>query len=191
MTGWWKRFDWLSLAVTLALIGIGTVAIRSAGCARAEVIFHGMWVNNLVTAGVGLVLYFVIAAFDYRKGLGLVAVPAYLVSLVLLVTVLLVGSEQFGGKRWLWFFQPSEVSKLCVISLVAVLFGDDASRLARLRSTFWGFLLTELAGLESLGRSYLSPFGRAEVKGALVRPRLVRQKWRDGALKPMDDQNQR
>ena len=51
MTGWWKRFDWLSLAVTLALIGIGTVAIRSAGCARAEVIFHGMWVNNLVTAG--------------------------------------------------------------------------------------------------------------------------------------------
>lgn len=45
-------------------------------------------------------------------------------------------------------------------------------------------LLTELAGLESLGRSYLSPFGRAEVKGALVRPRLVRQKWRDGALKP-------
>ena len=52
-------------------------------------------------------------------------------------------------------------------------------------------LLTELAGLESLGRSYLSPFGRAEVKGALVRPRLVRQKWRDGALKPMDDQNQR
>ena len=52
-------------------------------------------------------------------------------------------------------------------------------------------LLTELAGLESLGRSYLSPFGRAEVKGALVRPRLVRQKWRDGALKPMDDQSQR
>ena len=141
MTGWWKRFDWLSLAVTLALIGIGTVAIRSAGCARAEVIFHGMWVNNLVTAGVGLVLYFVIAAFDYRKGFGLVVVPAYLVSLVLLVTVLLVGSEQFGGKRWLWFFQPSEVSKLCVISLVAVLFGDGASRLARLRSTFWGFLL--------------------------------------------------
>ena len=112
MTGWWKRFDWLSLAVTLALIGIGTVAIRSAGCARAEVIFHGMWVNNLITAGVGLVLYFVIAAFDYRKGFGLVVVPAYLVSLVLLVTVLLVGSEQFGGKRWLWFFQRNRTGNV-------------------------------------------------------------------------------
>ena len=81
---------------------------------------------------------------------------------------------------------------------------SDAVRLWRFVLTvlagLWGLfgvtvglllLLTELAGLESLGRSYLSPFGRAEVKGALVRPRLVRQKWRDGALKPMDDQNQR
>ena len=81
---------------------------------------------------------------------------------------------------------------------------SDAVRLWRFVLTvlagLWGLfgvtvglllLLTELAGLESLGRSYLSPFGRAEVKGALVRPRLVRQKSRDGALKPMDDQNQR
>ena len=81
---------------------------------------------------------------------------------------------------------------------------SDAVRLWRFVLTvlagLWGLfgvtvglllLLTELAGLESLGRSYLSTFGRAEVKGALVRPRLVRQKWRDGALKPMDDQNQR
>ena len=81
---------------------------------------------------------------------------------------------------------------------------SDAVRLWRFVLTvlagLWGLfgvtvglllLLTELAGMESLGRSYLSPFGRAEVKGALVRPRLVRQKWRDGALKPMDDQNQR
>ena len=81
---------------------------------------------------------------------------------------------------------------------------SDAVRLWRFVLTvlagLWGLfgvtvglllLLTELAGLESLGRSYLSPFGRAEVKGALVRPRLVRQKWRDGALKPMDDQTQR
>ena len=81
---------------------------------------------------------------------------------------------------------------------------SDAVRLWRFVLTvlagLWGLfgvtvglllLLTELAGLESLGRSYLSPFGRAEVKGALVRPRLVRQKWRDGVLKPMDDQSQR
>lgn len=81
---------------------------------------------------------------------------------------------------------------------------SDAVRLWRFVLTvlagLWGLfgvtvglllLLTELAGLESLGRSFLSPFGRAEVKGALVRPRLVRQKWRDGALKPMDDQSQR
>jgi len=81
---------------------------------------------------------------------------------------------------------------------------SDAVRLWRFVLTvlagLWGLfgvtvglllLLTELAGLSSLGRSYLSPFGEAEVKGALVRPRLVRQKWRDEALKPMDEKNQR
>ena len=52
-------------------------------------------------------------------------------------------------------------------------------------------LLVMLAGLESLGRSYLAPFGEEEVKGALVRERLAEQKWRDGTLRPLDERNQR
>ena len=146
-----RKFDWLSLAATLALVAIGTVAIRSAGGARAEAVFHGMWISNLVTAGLGLVLYFLIALTDYRKVLGLVAGPAYAVSLLLLVAVLAFGSEQFGGRRWLWFFQPSEVSKLGVIVLTAVLFGDGQSRVAALRPTFRGFLLAAaLVGVPAL-----------------------------------------
>ena len=146
-----RKFDWLSLAATLALVAIGTVAIRSAGGARAEAVFHGMWISNLVTAGLGLVLYFLIALTDYRKVLGLVAGPGYAVSLLLLVAVLVFGSEQFGGRRWLWFFQPSEVSKLGVIVLTAVLFGDGQSRVAALRPTFRGFLLAAaLVGVPAL-----------------------------------------
>ena len=136
-----RKFDWFSLAVTLALVAVGTIAIRSAGGARAEAVFHGMWISNLVTAGVGLVLYFALAAVDYRKLLGLAALPAYLALLALLVLVLFVGSEQFGGRRWLWFFQPSEISKLGVISLLAVLFGGGEGRLAAIGPTFRGFLL--------------------------------------------------
>ena len=136
-----RSIDWLSLAVTLVLVAVGTVAIHSAGCARAEAVFHRLWISNLTTAAFGLALYFAIAFTDYRRILGLVAAPAYLVALALLVAVLAFGSEQFGGKRWLWFFQPSEVSKLCVISLVAVLFGDSRSPVIGWRDSFRGFLL--------------------------------------------------
>ena len=137
-----RRFDWISLGAMLMLVAIGTVAIRSAGCARAEAVFHGMWVNNLVTAAVGLCLYFLIAWVDYRKGLELVAIPAYAVSLVLLVAVLVFGVEQFGGKRWLWFFQPSEIAKLSVILLLAALLGNGGDRWAAVRRSFGGLLAT-------------------------------------------------
>ena len=129
----------------LALVAIGTVAIWSAGNARSEAFFHVAWVRNLTTAAVGLGLYFALAAFDYRKWIGLAAIPVYALALLFLVTVLLVGSEQFGGRRWLWFFQPSEVAKLAVILLLAVLFGDGR------RSGFVGFVLAGvLVGLPIL-----------------------------------------
>lgn len=121
-----KRFNWIMFLAMGALIAVGTVAIWSAGNAREEAVFHGMWVNNLVTAAVGLAVYFALAAVDYRKLLDLSAVPAYVVALLLLTAVLLFGSTVYGGRRWLWFFQPSEISKLCVIMMMAQLFGRES-----------------------------------------------------------------
>ena len=118
-----KRFDWLMFAAMAALVAAGTVAIWSAGNARAETVFHGMWASNLATAAVGLALYFALAAVDYRRTLDFLSLPGYVASLVFLVAVLAFGTSVYGGRRWLWFFQPSEVSKLFVIALVAWLFG--------------------------------------------------------------------
>lgn len=114
-----KRFNWLMFAAMLLLIAVGTVAIWSAGNARTETVFHGMWKNNLATAAVGLLVYFALAAIDYRKILDWFSTPAYIAALGMLVLVLMVGSTIYGGKRWLWFFQPSEISKLCVICFLA------------------------------------------------------------------------
>ena len=136
-----KRFDWLMFASMLALVAVGTVAIWSAGNARAEEVFHGMWKSNLVMSAVGLVLYFVLAFADYRRYIDVVAAPAYATAVAFLVAVLFAGSMVYGGRRWLWFFQPSEVSKLCVIGLVAALFGSAGGRMAAFRKTFWGFAL--------------------------------------------------
>ena len=128
-----KRFNWLMFAAMLALVALGTAAIYSAGNARSEEVFHSMWKANLSTALFGLAIYFVLAFFDYRRYVSLLAAPAYLFSLVLLVAVLLVGTSTYGGRRWLWFFQPSEVSKLCIIALVAYLFGSPGEAFAALR----------------------------------------------------------
>lgn len=146
-----RHFNWISFVALLALIALGTVAIWSAGNARAEVQFHGKWLDNLLTAAFGLGLYFTLAFTDYRKFLAFLSLPCYLGSLVMLVAVLLFGSEVLGGKRWLWFFQPSEISKLCVIALVAALLGDNRFRQSALRNSFKGFLLTgTLVGLPCL-----------------------------------------
>ena len=136
-----RNFNALAFAAMLALVAVGTVAIWSSGAARAEAVFHDKWVSNLVAAGVGLVLYFVLAFTDYRKTLSFFAVPSYVVSLALLVAVLVFGSTVLGGRRWLWFFQPSEVAKLCVIALLASVFGAAEGRVAAFKDSFRGFLL--------------------------------------------------
>ena len=134
-----RRFDWAAFAAMLALIAVGTVAIWSAGNARAEAVFHGMWMRNLSTAAIGLGLYAALAFVDYRKWLGLAGMPFYVLSALLLAAVLVFGSEQFGGRRWLWFFQPSEVAKLAVIVLLATLYGGGDA--VRGRLGFRGFAL--------------------------------------------------
>ena len=134
-----KRFNWLMFAAMLALVALGTAAIYSAGNARTEEVFHSMWKANLSTAAVGLAIYFALGFFDYRRYLNLLAAPSYLFALVLLIAVLFVGTSTYGGRRWLWFFQPSEVAKLCVIAALAWIYGyaDERPWLRK----FYGFLV--------------------------------------------------
>lgn len=114
------RLNWVLFAAMIALIACGTIAIWSAGNAR-EAVFHGMWRNHLASAVFGLCLYFGLALTDYRLLVRLVSPFAYLAGLVMLIAVLVVGDTVYGGKRWLWFFQPSEVAKLCVILFLPLL----------------------------------------------------------------------
>ena len=133
-----KRMNWVQFVSMAALIAIGTTCIWSAGNAR-EALFHGMWKSTLRTALAGLAVYAALAWTDYRRLFRWLSAPAYFGALALLVAVLLLGSEIYGGKRWLWFFQPSEISKLCVIAFFAQVFGREESP-AWLR-TFRGMLL--------------------------------------------------
>ncbi len=120
-------FNWVLFAAMLALIGCGATAIWSAGHAR-EAIFHGMWINHLMSAGIGLAVYFLFAYLDYRDIVKFFSPAAYAASLAMLVLVLVVGETVYGGRRWLWFFQPSEVAKLCTIVFLSKLLARPGLR---------------------------------------------------------------
>jgi len=178
-----KRFNWLSFTAMVALIIVGTVAIYSAGNARTEAVFHGMWKANLYAAALGLVLYLAFAFADYRVVLPLAALPAYVVSVILLVAVLAFGSTVYGGKRWLWFFQPSEVAKLCVITLLAFVYGGTAGFWPMMRS-FGGFSVACLLVGVPVALILLEPdlgTALALVPAALVML-LAARVWRRGLL---------
>jgi len=118
-----RRMNAVLFLSMAALVAIGAMAIYSAGSARSAEILHHAYAAHLKTAVFGLAIYFAFAFSDYRRMLDIFAVPAYLVSTLLLAVVLAVGSEVYGGKRWLWFFQPSEISKLAIILLLAAVYG--------------------------------------------------------------------
>ena len=117
------QFNWFSFLSMAALVVTGVVFIRSAGAARTAVALQDAWRLHAATALFGLILYFTLAFLDYRKVLDLFAAPYFLASVVLLLMVLAFGSKVYGGRRWLWFFQPSEVAKLAVILMAAKTFG--------------------------------------------------------------------
>jgi len=138
------RFNWISFLSTLALVAIGALVLASAGAARDSAVMAAKWKEMLWTAAFGLVLYFVLAFVDYRTVLNWLSVPSYMFSLILLVAVLAVGTAKFGGRRWLWFFQPSEISKLCIIAFLAQLFGGGEERF-RGQYGFRGLLVAAVA----------------------------------------------
>ena len=118
-----KRSDWLMTACIAALVAMGTLFIWSAGSARQEIFFQRLWITHAITVVFGFLVYFTLSTIDYRKVLDWISTPFYVLVLILLFAVLLFGAERFGGRRWLWFFQPSEVAKLGVILFIAHMFG--------------------------------------------------------------------
>lgn len=141
MKKYFAGFCWAQFIPMVILSAIGVVAIWSSGHARDE-IFHNAWISTLQTALWGFAIYFALSAIDYRNVLDFCAVPSYFVAIALLVAVLLLGSTIYGGKRWLWFFQPSEISKLCVIMAASAIFGMEER--PRFLNGFRGFIAAML-----------------------------------------------
>ncbi len=131
--------DWYLLLCSLLLTGIGVSVIYSIAVTRGAM---GLVSGQLVALGAGIAAGIVATLYDYRR-LRPVLVPAYLVSVALLVAVHFFGDQVLGARRWISFgfvqLQPSELMKLALVGVVGRVLADAA----RIR-------LTTLAGVALL-----------------------------------------
>ena len=117
-------FAWPLLVAVLAIVAMGLVNLYSA----TQVAPKGLFGTQLFFYGVGVVLVVIAAAVDLRV-LQRLAMPSYLLVLVMLVVVLVAGKVVNGSRRWLGIgsfgVQPSELMKLTLILAYARLFSSD------------------------------------------------------------------
>jgi cell division protein FtsW len=134
------------LLAVMALTAIGIVMVYSASSVRsyfssADPAAQGL--EQLVWAGIGLAGLLVASRIDFRH-LRYLAIPIFVVTLVLLVAVLFpgIGAEINGSRRWIIIpgvgtIQPAEFAKLAVVLYLAHWF----DRRGAAAGTFWNGLI--------------------------------------------------
>ena len=124
------RIPWHVLIVAAVLVTVGALALYSAS--------EGSWTpwagRHAIRGGVGVAMVLVLAFIDFRI-MRIWAYPIYLLSVVVLIVLLGIGS---GGSvaRWItiggFTFQPSEPTKIAVLLALARYF--DGQPLEKMRS---------------------------------------------------------
>ncbi|MGH2429793.1 MAG: putative lipid II flippase FtsW [Candidatus Limnocylindria bacterium] len=134
------------LLAVMALTAIGVVMVYSSSSVRsyfsnADPSAQGM--EQLVWAALGLTGLLVASRIDFRH-LRYLAIPIYVITLVLLAAVLVpgIGTEINGSRRWIVIpgigsLQPAEFAKLAVVLYLAHWL-DRRGRAAR---SFWNGLM--------------------------------------------------
>jgi rod shape determining protein RodA len=138
----WRRFDWLLLALALSLSAFGVLMVASA-LAGNEVLASWPW-RQAAFLGVGILLLFFTAAIDYRL-LPSVTYPIYVLLLGALVLISVIGTVAGGSQRWLTlgelFLQPSELIKLGVILMLAHYLSAREEKMESFWTPLFGLML--------------------------------------------------
>ncbi|MGQ9688082.1 MAG: rod shape-determining protein RodA [Desulfobaccales bacterium] len=117
-----QNFDWLLLVMILVIAGLGIVNLYSAGYNRTPEGASPLYLKQIYWLAVGLGVLFLTLTVDYHH-LEKLAYPLYLLSILLLITVMVAGKTVSGSKRWLALgplsLQPSELVKIALILVLA------------------------------------------------------------------------
>lgn len=126
----WQRFDFLLFAVVLLLCVFGVALISTAIAGNPTLAEHPQ--RQAVFLGIGLVVLFLVASFDYHVWSTLYK-PFYFFVAILLLLVFIIGGARFGAARWLETglvtIQPAELAKIAVILSLASYFSANIDRI--------------------------------------------------------------
>jgi cell division protein FtsW len=117
------KYDYLLIIAVAALLIAGLMMVYSATFALGYQLYEQptyFFIRQLLWMGVGLLAMIIIARIEYHVWRRW-SIPLMAGALLLLGLVLAVGSDRFGGQRWLLngSIQPGEVAKLAVIVYIA------------------------------------------------------------------------
>ncbi len=155
----------------LALLCFGTVMVGSASMPYAESLHENPF-HYVSRHLISIVVAFVAALLAYRISLNVWfknTFPLWLITIVLLVAVLLIGSEVNGSTRWIrlagFTFQPTEAAKL----MMAIFTADYVVRRAEeVRSNVKGLIRLGVIMLLTVGLIIAEPDLGATVVIALT-----------------------
>ena len=154
-------YDDTLLVTVLVLVIAGLVLLTNISAYNGNVKFHDSFYylkKQGFATGLGLVGMAVVSRIDYHRWIPL-AVPGYLLSILLGVAVLLFGEEYNGSKRWLSLgpvsFQPSEFAKVAVIVFLSWLIEKNIKKMGKFKSIVLT-MLTILPIVGLVGASNLS-----------------------------------
>ena len=149
MIGIFRRltgFDWVLLGCVFLLFSIGMAALYSIGLGKEPQDFYFFQKQGL-TFLAGFVALIVFSVLNYRK-IKNYSIPIYVLSCLLLGTVLFLGRTVRGTRGWFYIgsfgFQPVELAKIGLVLMLAFYM----NRYARQISQFRHFLAS--AGLAAI-----------------------------------------
>ena len=131
-----QNLDWWLVGAVCLLSLFGLICIASAtrinlGESPANVIKQGVFFL------IGIALMVIAANADYEY-ISQFTIPLYIVNILLLVTVLLVGSESKGATRWIALgpltIQPSEFAKVIMIFCLAKVITERQKQISDLKT---------------------------------------------------------
>ena len=128
----WRNFDWVLFIAVALLVVFGVVMIYSATRGEGDAEVERAWLNQ---AYIGLAAVFLfmlpIAALDYRA-LKNIWPLVFGITLAALALVLVIGTEQFGARRWFrlafFDFQPGEMAKVTLAIVIAQIISSGHGR---------------------------------------------------------------
>ena len=135
-----KRVDETLVVVVLIFVVFGMVMLYSTSAYNGEIKFQDAgyyFKKQFLATSLGLALMYTVSRIDYHFWEKL-ALPAYILSLILSALVLAIGDSYNGSKRWLSLgplsFQPAEFAKVAVILFLAWFISNSKKKIRSIAS---------------------------------------------------------